>query len=63
MFVFAEEYAVVYVSFDPSNEPAEFTEVSDLVNSADVLKEILGRTGGNRDRIEEYYKTIVKPFI
>lgn len=63
MFVFAQEYGVVHVSFEPSNVPAEFDEVSDQVDKAGFLKDMQGRTGGDPDRIKEYYNTVVKPVI
>ena len=62
MFVFSQEFALVHVSFDPNNIPAEFDNVSELFDNAGFVNDVVGR-GGNRERIEEYYKTVVKPFI
>jgi len=63
MFVFAQEYGVVHVSFDPDNIPLEFADVSSLFDSDGFVKDAQGRTGGDPDRIDEYYNTVVKPFI
>lgn len=62
MFVFAEEFSVISVSFDPNNTPAEFTEVSSQFDSENFVTEVTAR-GGNLDRVEEYYEAAVKPFV
>lgn len=62
MFVFAEEYTVLHVSFDPDNVPAEFSELKDQFNSAGFVKEVAAR-GANLDRAAEYYEAVVKPFV
>lgn len=62
MFVFAEEYTVMHVSFDLNNVPAEFSAVSDQFDSTGFITEATAR-GASLERVEEYYKTVIKPYI
>ena len=62
MFVFAQEFALAHISFNPDNLPAEFTEVSAQFNSESFVTELTAR-GGKLDRVEEYYEAVVKPFV
>jgi len=66
MFVFSEEFNVTHVSFDPKYVQSGMSDISDrfnLVLNQGFVEECIGRTGGNRERLEEYYKSVIEPFV
>lgn len=62
MFVFSEEFAVTHISLDPDNVAIEFAEISNSFDSIDFVKATMGR-GGSKERMEEYFEAVVKPFV
>lgn len=66
MFVFAEEYGVVYLGFDPSMVPNNFAEVStvfDGVVKDGFVDKCRYFTSGDPARLEEYYRSVIVPFV
>jgi len=66
MFVFNEEFGTVYVGFDPDHVPLNVDDVSaqfDQVLEGGFVDECRGRTGGDRDRLEEFYQSVVAPYV
>jgi len=64
MFVFAEEFGVVYACFDSSIIPDKFGLVSDIfsdVVARGFAQEISNKTSGDSARLEEYYRSIIEP--
>jgi len=66
MFVFSEEFHVTHVSFDPEYLQPGMSDISDKFKSVlnkGFVKDCAGRTGGNRERLEEYYCSVIQPFV
>ena len=66
MFVFSEEFHVTHVSFDPRYVQSGMSDISDrfkLVINDGFVSDCKARTGGNRKRLEEYYQSVIVPFV
>lgn len=66
MFVFNEEFGTVHVSFNPANVPTNASDVSgqfEKVLKKGFVNDCKASTGGNRERLEEYYQSVIEPYI
>ncbi len=66
VFVYAEEWGMVYVGFATSNVPPKFDLVQDVFEAktrSGYVKANQAVTAGQRERIEEYYQKVVIPVM
>ena len=66
MFVFGEEFGLIYAGFHPDHVPEEFDKVSSIfekVIERGYVEDSWDRGVGQRHRLEEFFEQVVKPYI
>ena len=66
MFVFGEEFGLIYAGFHPENVPKEFDAVSGIfkkVIERGYVEDSWDRGVGQRHRLAEFFEQAVKPYV
>ena len=66
MFVFGEEFGLIYAGFHPENVPKEFDAVSGIfkkVLERGYVEDSWDRGVGQRHRLTEFFEQAVKPYF
>ena len=66
MFVFDPEFGLIYYSFDSACAPSNFDDFSSFFNTevkSTFVSQGKERTGADKDRIRNYFDTVIAPAI